>query len=339
MFLAADEIMSSKKPAAERKKPAAKKMKAPLASVDNNSMDGEYHNIMMTSTSTSTSAAMSSLPTETYTIQPMDSGFSYSYTKNEKNIIEVDIHCWGDVTNGTFQMEMTENGLYLKWCRATPPTYFYDTHGDDTALRNNDSNAVAHQSTVWKLRTRSGVRDVMKYHFGDNWQYFKLPEPCRKILDRDICKAEGAVARGSQQYNSIVRVFLLARDQYKLEQQENTVKEVYFGGGGDAGGGGGQGGSGGGGSIWKYKEDDDNNNDDSSSPKKPRAARAKGGGAAGGKKRTTSYAGKQEPPATAPCDTKHQVKSEYVKRGSSTSYVSPIEIVDSDDDADADADY
>ena len=255
MFLAGDDEMS-KKPAATRK-PAAKKKAPVLADHDDNSMDGEY-TYTNPSVARSTSVAITKsnsnvtpvTSTNTYTVQPKDSGFSYSYVKDEKNLVEVDIHLWGNITQKTYRVEVSRCGMYLMWQRATPPTYFHDVLGNDTALRLNASDAVALQTTVWGLRTRFGS-DGLKHHFGDEWQYFKLPQEChRKIHNSIICRDDGDIVRGNQQYNCIVRIFLLAKDQYKAEK-ENMVQEVYFGGGGGAGGGGGCGGGGGG--SRKYK--------------------------------------------------------------------------------------
>lgn len=326
----------SKKPAATRK-PAAKKKAPILADHDDNSMDGEY-TYTNPSVARSTSVAITKsnsnvtpvTSTNTYTVQPKDSGFSYSYVKDEKNLVEVDIHLWGNITQKTYRVEVSRCGMYLMWQRATPPTYFHDVLGNDTALRLNASDAVALQTTVWGLRTRFGS-DGLKHHFGDEWQYFKLPQEChRKIHNSIICRDDGDIVRGNQQYNCIVRIFLLAKDQYKAEK-ENMVQEVYFGGGGGAGGGGGHGGSGGG--SRKYKPDDDNEDDDNSFMQKPRAS-ATGGGAAG-TKRPASH--EPRPTTTTTRDTKCQVKSEYVAGDGikkENSNVGPIEIFDSDDASD-----
>ena len=104
----------SKKPSATRRKPAAaKKKKAPvLADYDDNSMDGEY-TYASTARSASIAIAKSNsivtpvTSTNTYTIQPKDSGFSYSYVKDKKNLVEVDIHLWGNITQKTYRVEVS----------------------------------------------------------------------------------------------------------------------------------------------------------------------------------------------------------------------------------------
>ena len=173
---------------------------------------------------------------QNYTIQPQDAGVSFSYTEDGEHKVEVDIHVNGVVTRDSFEIEVSDDGMALKWRQAAPPTLFDENVGkENDALRRNGTKAVALQNAVRKMKGELGLKKGTSEYFGEEWQYFKLDvECCPKISKVIIGKNKAIVINGNVQFNSVIRVILLAKEQYE-EDCDDVVEEVFFGSGGGGG--------------------------------------------------------------------------------------------------------
>ncbi len=92
-----------------------------------------------------------------YTTQPQDAGVSFLYTEDGEHKVEVDIHVNGVVTCNLFEIEVSDDGMVLKWRRAAPLTLFDETIGkENDAMRRNGTKAVALQNAVRKRKVILG---------------------------------------------------------------------------------------------------------------------------------------------------------------------------------------
>ncbi len=176
-----------------------------------------------------------------YTTQPQDAGVSFSHTEDGEHKVEVDIHVNGVVTHDSFEIEVSDDGMALKWRRATPLTLFDETIGkENDALRRNGTKAVVLQNAVRKMKGELGLtkKGGTSEYFRKEWQYFKLDvECCPKVSKVIIGKNKGIEINGNVQFNSTIRVILFAKEQYKEDSDDDVVEEVFFGSGGGGGGG------------------------------------------------------------------------------------------------------
>ena len=329
-------MMSSKK---YTMKPAKKK--APMED-DSDILESTPQKMPAAASSTSRAKSnfkLSSFPaaSKNYTIQPQDAGVTFSYTENGEHKVEVDIHVNGVVTRDSFETEVSDDRMALKWRRATPPTFFDENVGkENDALRRNGTKAVALQNAVRKMKSELGLKKGTSEYFGEEWQYFKLDiECCPKVSKVIVGKSKGIEINGNVQFNSVIRIILLAKEQYE-EDCYDVVEEVFFGSGGGGGGG-------------KYNPSSSSDDDDSDNDKKPAAkpelkhgSKNKSGGSSVWSSSCSKKRAEQcEPAATAPAKkesrTSTAFKSEYAFSNQNCRADIPmVEIVDdSSDDNDS----
>lgn len=210
-------MSAPKKPSAKSHKKPAPKKRALDDDDDDSLLDNAYSMVPSKSTSRmSASTAMTAMTAPTNTnkenppIQPLDVGRSFDYTKNEKHIVEANIHVLGYVMVESVQARVADDGRTLLWRRATPPTFFSETiDGMNGDLERNHTNVVALRNSVKATRRELGINSNSKFYFGDNWQPFKLPVKCQPRVHKMFCirvKGGEIFAGGVRhdQYNTII---------------------------------------------------------------------------------------------------------------------------------------
>ncbi len=91
----------------------------------------------------------------------------FSNTETGEHKVEVDIHVNGVVTCNSFETEVSDDGMALKWRQATPPTFFDENVGkENDALRRNGTKVVALQNAVQKMKSELGLKKGTSEYFG-----------------------------------------------------------------------------------------------------------------------------------------------------------------------------